>query len=57
MFPEEASNEVLRSAENRPTIEYYRAGIYCLVISFGGKTYNSRKKFLMRYQESKYETD
>ena len=44
MFPEEASDEFLRNSENIPKIENTGAYIYCLVISFDGKTYKSGNK-------------
>ena len=46
----------MRSAESRPKRENTGAVIDQLVMSFNGKTYKSGKYFLMREQESKYET-
>ena len=48
MFPEEASNEVLRSAENRPKRKNYGKGIDLLVILFDGKTHKSVMHYFMR---------
>ena len=48
IFPEEASNKVLRSAKNKPKKDNDVAGIDRLVIPFCGKIYKSGKQFLMR---------
>ena len=48
IFPEEASDEFLRSAENRPNIENSGAGIDRLLMPFDDNTYTSGNKFYDR---------
>ena len=48
MLLEEASNGVLRSAENRPKRKNYGKGIDLLVILFDGKTHKSLMHYFMR---------
>ena len=47
LFLEEANNEDLRRAKNRPKIQAAGAGIYILVVSFYWRTYNSGNQLLM----------
>ena len=51
MFPEGASDEVLRSSENRPKRDNFGSGIESLVMSFDEKTYKSVNKLFTREQE------
>ena len=46
MFPEEANNEDLRSAEGRQKTQNNGTGIDRLVMYFDENTYNSGKKYL-----------
>ena len=44
MFPEEANDEDLRSAKNRPNIKNSGTGMDQLVIPFDGNTYKSENQ-------------
>ena len=48
MFPEEANDEDLRIAENRPKLQNPGAGIDILFMSLDGKTYKSGNKLFIR---------
>ena len=50
MFPEGATDEILRSAQKRPKRDTSGTGIDRLVISFDGKTYKSGNKLFIRDQ-------